>query len=324
MFLVTAIICGYLLDLLLGDPQGWPHPVIYIGRLISFMEKKIRNFYKEGRPQQLLRGGVILVLVVCAASFLLPWFFLKVTSMLSKTLTFIFTAILCYQIFATRCLHDESMKVYHQLIQENLPGARKALSGIVGRDTENLTAAEVAKAAVETVAENTADGVLAPMFYMFIGGAPLAMLYKGINTMDSMIGYKNEKYLYLGRCAAKLDDVANYIPSRLCGLIMIVAAFATGLDGQKAWQIFKRDRRHHLSPNSAMTESVAAGALHIQLGGTHSYFGKPVEKETIGDNDRQVTPEDIRKTNRLMYVTTTFGLIFFSLLTWLCMQGLHL
>lgn len=324
MLLVTAIICGYLLDLLLGDPQGWPHPVIYIGRLISFLEKKIRAFYQEGQQQQLLQGGFILVLVVCAASFFLPWLFLKVTAMISQTLTFIVTTIFCYQIFATRCLRDESMKVYYQLVQENLPGARKALSGIVGRDTENLTAAEITKAAVETVAENTADGVLAPMFYMFIGGAPLAMLYKGINTMDSMIGYKDEKYFYLGRCAAKLDDMANYIPSRLCGLIMILAAFVAGLDGQKAWQIFKRDRRHHLSPNSAMTESVAAGALHIQLGGTHTYFGKPVEKDTIGDNDRSVTPEDIRKTNRLMYITTTIGLILFSLLTWWYTQVLHL
>jgi adenosylcobinamide-phosphate synthase len=317
MYLVTAIICGYLLDLLLGDPQGWPHPVIYIGRLISFLEKKVRGFYPEGQPQQLLQGGVFLVVVVCAASFLVPWLLLRLTDLVSPVLSFIFTTIMCYQIFATRCLRDESMKVYRQLAQDDLPAARVALSGIVGRDTEQLTAAEVTKAAVETVAENTADGVLAPMLYMFIGGAPLAMLYKGINTMDSMIGYKNDKYLYLGRCAAKLDDVANYIPARLCGLIMTLGAFLAGLDGKKAWQIFKRDRRNHLSPNSAMTESVAAGALHIQLGGTHSYFGKLVEKKTIGDNDREVEPADIPRTNRLMYVTTALGLVLFTLISWL-------
>ena len=315
MLLVTAIICGYLLDLLLGDPQGWPHPVIYIGRLISFLEKKVRSFYPEGQPGQLLQGGVFLVAVVCAASFLVPWFLLQLAGLVSPVATFLLTTLMCYQIFATRCLRDESMKVYRQLAKDDVPGASVALSGIVGRDTEQLTAAEITRAAVETVAENTADGVLAPMLYMFIGGAPLAMLYKGINTMDSMIGYKNDKYLYLGRCAAKVDDVANYIPARLCGLIMILGALLAGLDGKKAWQIFKRDRRNHLSPNSAMTESVAAGALHIQLGGTHSYFGKLVEKKTIGDNDREVEPEDIPRTNRLMYVTTALGLVFFTILS---------
>jgi adenosylcobinamide-phosphate synthase len=322
MLLIAAIICGFLLDLLLGDPQGWPHPVIYIGRLISWLEKKIRAAYPAGQPEQLLRGGAILVLVVCAASFLVPWLVLKGAGAIGSGLTFILTTILCYQIFATRCLRDESMKVYRSLAAADLPGARKALSGIVGRDTEQLTAAEVTKAAVETVAENTADGVLAPMLYMFIGGAPLALLYKGINTMDSMIGYKNDKYLYLGRCAAKLDDVANYIPARLCGLIMILAAFLSGLDGKKAWQIFKRDRRNHLSPNSAMTESVAAGALHIQLGGTHSYFGKLVPKATIGDDLRPVEAEDIPKTNRLMYVTAALGLVIFTLISLFYYQGI--
>jgi adenosylcobinamide-phosphate synthase len=314
MFLLAAIVCGFILDLILGDPLGWPHPVIYIGKLISFLEKDIRNTYPEQKPQQLLDGGAILVIIVCLASFLVPLVILYLAAEIGTWLAFILTTIMCYQIFATRCLKDESMKVYDRLAAGDLAGARVAVGGIVGRDTQELTADEITKAAVETVAENTADGVIAPMFYMFIGGAPLAMLYKGINTMDSMIGYKNDKYLYLGRCAAKLDDIANYIPARISGILMIGGTYLAGLDFAQAKKIFLRDRRNHLSPNSAMTESVAAGALNIQLGGTHSYFGKPVYKATIGDDIRPVEPADIVKTNKLMYVTATLALVVFGVL----------
>lgn len=323
MHLLAAIICGFILDLILGDPQGWPHPVIFLGRWISYLEKQVRLRTVPEDTEGLLRGGLILVILVCLAAFWVPWLILKAASWGGSGLTFICETIMCYQIFATRCLKDESLKVYDRLRAGDLPGARKCLSGLVGRDTENLSADEVTKAAVETVAENTADGIVAPMFYMFIGGAPLAMLYKGINTMDSMIGYKNEKYLYLGRCAAKLDDAANYLPSRLCGVIMVAAASWAKLDMAGAWRIFCRDRHHHLSPNSAMTESAAAGALHLRLGGDHYYFGKLVRKATIGDDLRPAEAEDIVRTDRLMYATSTLALVIFTILAcaWMCLEG---
>ena len=195
----------------------------------------------------------------------------------------------------------------------DLVDARKKLSWIVGRDTQNLDAEEVTKGAVETIAENTSDGIVAPMLYMVLGGAPLAFLYKGINTMDSMVGYKNDKYLYFGRCAAKLDDLANLLPARITGLVMVMASYILDLDARNAWRIFKRDRYNHLSPNSAMTESVTAGALDIQLGGDHYYFGKLVHKDTIGDNIRPVCPEDIVLTNNLLYMTAVLCLLLFAL-----------
>ena len=203
------------------------------------------------------------------------------------------------------------MNVYYPLKDHDINEARVKLSWIVGRDTQELTEEEITKGAVETVAENTSDGVIAPMLYMFLGGAPLAFMYKGINTMDSMIGYKNDVYLYFGRCAAKLDDLANLIPARITGLVMIASAFICGLNGHGAWKIFWRDRYNHLSPNSAMTESVTAGALNIQLGGDHFYFGKLVHKDTIGDDIRPVEPEDIIRVNKLLYVTSMLCLIIF-------------
>ena len=206
------------------------------------------------------------------------------------------------------------MKVYKELKSGDLAAARKQLSWIVGRDTQELSAEEVTKAAVETVAENTADGIIAPMFFMFIGGAPLAFLYKSINTMDSMVGYKNDKYLYFGRCAARLDDIANYIPARLAGIFMIAASFFLNYDYKAAAKIFMRDRYNHLSPNSAQTESVCAGALNIQLGGGHFYFGKFVPKDTIGDDIRPVKADDIKSINNLMYLTAIISLVILALI----------
>lgn len=208
---------------------------------------------------------------------------------------------LLFQALATKCLKQESMKVYDKLEEGDLTGARTQVGYLVGRDTETLSAEEVAKATIETVAENTADGVIAPMFYGAIGGAPLAMAYKAVNTLDSMVGYKNEEFIYLGRASAKMDDAWNYIPARLSAFAMIAGAKIAGYDWKNAYRIFKRDRYNHLSPNSAQTESVTAGALKIQLGGTHNYFGKPVEKPTIGDDIRPVTAKDIERTNRLLY-----------------------
>lgn len=215
----------------------------------------------------------------------------------------------CYQLLATRSLRDESMKVYDRLVNGTIEEARYAVSMIVGRDTKELTENGVTKAAVETVAENCSDGVIAPMIYMAIGGAPLMFLYKGINTMDSMLGYKNDKYLYFGRCSAKLDDVANYLPARISGWLMVAASFICGMDGRQAARIYRRDRRNHASPNSAQTEAAMAGALDVQLAGNAYYFGKLYEKPTIGDPIRAVEPEDIRRSNRLMYGTAILGIL---------------
>lgn len=229
-----------------------------------------------------------------------------------------FGNLLCYQIFAARCLVGESRKVYQKLKEDDLPGARRAVSMIVGRDTENLTAEGVTKAAVETVAENTSDGVTAPLLFLLIGGAPLGFLYKAVNTMDSMLGYKNEKYLYFGRIPAKMDDVFNYIPARLTAWFMIVAAFLTGMDGENAWKIYLRDKRKHASPNSAQSEAVCAGALDVQLAGDAVYFGKVYKKDYIGDAIRKIEPEDILRAGKLMYMTTILMMVVFGgLLLWI-------
>ena len=218
----------------------------------------------------------------------------------------------CYQLLAAKSLKTESMKVYKKLQDSDLEGARKAVSMIVGRDTANLDCEGITKATVETIAENTSDGVIAPLFYMLIGGAPLGMLYKAINTMDSMLGYKDEKYLYIGRIAAKMDDVVNYIPARISAIMMVLAAFLCGLDWKNGWKIFLRDRYNHSSPNSAQTEAVCAGALDIQLAGDAWYFGKLYKKPYIGEPIRSIRIEDICQTNRLMYVTAIVTMIIFG------------
>ena len=311
MLHLAAIIAGFILDLIFGDPHWLPHPICLIGNLIGFIEGNLRPKLAPNK-NALLFGGALMVIIVLVISFAVPFAILLAAGMVSPWLAFALETVMCYQIFATKCLRDESMKVYDALHKNDLADARVKLSWIVGRDTQNLDEEEITKGAVETVAENTADGIIAPMFYMFLGGVPLAFLYKGINTMDSMVGYKNDKFLYFGRCAAKLDDVANLIPARITGLVMIAAAFLLGLNGPGAWKVFWRDRYNHLSPNSAMTESVTAGALNIQLGGDHFYFGKLVHKDTIGDNIRSVCPEDIKKTNSLLYMTAVLCLGIFS------------
>lgn len=312
MMTLGAIVAGFILDLIFGDPHWLPHPICLIGNLIGFLEKNLRRLLAPGKTALLL-GGALMVVIVLSLSYVVPYAVLMLAEQASPWLRFALETIMFYQIFATKCLRDESMKVYTALHNNDLEDARVKLSWIVGRDTKELTAEEVAKGAVETVAENTADGIIAPMFYMFIGGAPLAFLYKGINTMDSMVGYKNDKFLYFGRCAAKLDDVANFIPARITGILMILASYFLNMNAAGAWKIFWRDRYNHLSPNSAMTESVTAGALNIQLGGDHYYFGKLVHKDTIGDNIRPVVAEDIVAVNNLLYMTAVISLLLFSL-----------
>ena len=305
---LAALIVGYGLDLLLGDPSFLYHPIRVIGNLIALLEKWLRKVFPK-TPNGELAGGVFLVILVCLAGYGVPALLLFAAFKIHPVIGFLLEVLWCWQIPATKCLKDESMKVYQKLKENDLPGARYAVSMIVGRDTQELTDIGVTKAAVETVAENCSDGVIAPMIYMAIGGAPLMFLYKGINTMDSMLGYKNDKYLYFGRCSAKLDDVANFFPARISGWLMVAAAFVCGMDGKNAAKIYRRDRRNHASPNSAQTEAAMAGALDVQLAGNACYFGKLYEKPTIGDPIRAVEPEDIRRSNRLMYGTAFLGIL---------------
>lgn len=298
-----ALAAGFLLDLLIGDPRWLYHPICLIGNLIGFFEKRIRKIFPKTEKGELI-GGFFEVILICVFSFGIPGVLLSVLYRNISMAGVLLETFWCYQLLATKSLKDESMKVYDRLQNGTIEEARYAVSMIVGRDTKELTEEGVTKAAVETVAENGSDGVIAPMLYMAIGGAPLMFLYKGINTMDSMLGYKNEKYLYFGRCAAKLDDLANYIPARISGWLMVAAAFFTGMNGKNAARIYKRDRRNHASPNSAQTESAVAGALEIQLAGNAFYFGKLYEKPTIGDSLRPVEPEDIKRANRLLYAAS--------------------
>lgn len=256
-------------------------------------------------------------MVVLLVSTAVPAGVLYLAEKIHPLLSFGLESFWCYQILAARSLQTESMKVCRELKKQDLPAARKAVSMIVGRDTESLEAEGVTKAAVETVAENTSDGVIAPLLCLLIGGAPLGFAYKAINTMDSMLGYKDEKYFYIGRIAAKADDVVNYIPARISALLMILGAFLCRMDGKQAWKIFLRDRRKHASPNSAQTESVCAGALRVQLAGDACYFGKRYKKETIGDPLRKVEAEDIKRSVRLMYATEGLTLLVFGGLRYL-------
>ena len=307
MMTVWAVLGGFVLDALFGDPAWLPHPVVYMGKAISKLEKFLRPRLPK-TPQGELLGGAIVAFCLPVGTFLLTGLVCWGAARLHPLLGLAVQMFWCGQALAARGLVQESTNVYIELKKPDLPGARKAVSRIVGRDTAELTAEGVTKAAVETVAENASDGVIAPLLYMLIGGAPLALTYKAINTMDSMLGYKNEKYLYFGRVPAKLDDVANYIPSRLAGLLWVAAAAFTHNDAKGAWKIWRRDRRRHASPNSAQTESACAGALGVQLAGPAYYFGQYYPKLTIGDALRPVEPEDILRANRMMYVASAFAL----------------
>ena len=307
MMTVWAVLGGFVLDALFGDPAWLPHPVVYMGKAISKLEKFLRPRLPK-TPQGELLGGAIVAFCLPVGTFLLTGLVCWGAARLHPLLGLAVQMFWCGQALAARGLVQESTNVYKELKKPDLPGARKAVSRIVGRDTAELTAEGVTKAAVETVAENASDGVIAPLLYMLIGGAPLALTYKAINTMDSMLGYKNEKYLYFGRVPAKLDDVANYIPSRLAGLLWVAAAAFTHNDAKGAWKIWRRDRRRHASPNSAQTESACAGALGVQLAGPAYYFGEYYAKPTIGDALRPIEPEDILRANRMMYVASSFAL----------------
>ncbi len=302
---VLPLLAGFLLDCILGDPYSLPHPIRLIGRLISALEKWARNAFANN----LTAGGTILALIVLLTSAGIPLAVLFLCYRVNIWLGAAAESILCYYMLAARCLRSESMKVYRAISENDTEKARTAVSMIVGRDTKPLDRNGIIRAAVETVAENTSDGVTAPMLYMGLGGAVLGFFYKAANTMDSMIGYTSEKYLHIGKFAAKLDDVLNYIPSRLTALLMILSAGILRLDMKNAWRIWRRDRRNHASPNSAQTEAVCAGALDVRLAGDAYYFGELHKKPFIGDNIREIENEDIRRANRLMYCTSALMLI---------------
>ena len=314
MKILCVCLIGMILDWIFGDPVWLYHPVRIIGKWISFLEKILRKFAgdQEGNEKKLLIAGGILWILVILVSAAVPMGILYLAEKISPCAAFVLECFWCYQLLAARSLGKESKKVYKKLMQDDLSGARLAVSMIVGRDTEQLTVEGVTKAAVETVAENTNDGVIAPLIYMFIGGPILGFVYKAVNTMDSMLGYKNEKYLYFGRVAAKMDDVAGFIPARISALLMILASCLLGMDGKNALWIWKRDRRKHASPNAAQTEAVCAGALQVQLAGDAWYFGKKHEKDTIGDPIRNIEPKDILRSEKLMIGTEVLTFLFFG------------
>ena len=319
MFL--PVMAGFVLDLMFGDPVWLYHPVRMIGHLISGVEKIIRSLFPSGKTGERIGGGLLVVIVV-AVSMAVPGGILYLTYHISFYLGLAVESFMCYQILATKSLKVESDRVYQEIQTGDIVRARKAVSMIVGRDTQNLTIEGVTKAAVETVAENTSDGIIAPLFYMAIGGPVLMFIYKGINTMDSMVGYKNEKYINFGRYAAKLDDIVNYIPARISAWLMIAAAYLEGFDGKNAKKVFLRDRYKHASPNSAQTEAVMAGALNVQLAGNAYYFGKLYEKPTIGDANRDIEYEDIKRANTLLYVSSFLGAVLFVAVRTVLLAGI--
>ena len=314
-----ALAAGFLLDLAIGDPRWLYHPVRLIGKLIDRLEKNIRKVFPK-TPGGELTGGIFLVIGIVLVTVGVTAGILHMAYGLHAAAGFALESFMCYQMLAVRSLKDESMLVYDALTsgkESSLADGRDAVSRIVGRDTQNLDETGVTKAAVETVAENFGDGVFAPMFYMALGGPVCMYLYKAINTMDSMLGYKNERFLYFGRAAAKLDDVVNFIPARMAGILLVISAWIGPFDGKNAGRIFARDRRKHASPNSAHTEAAAAGALDIQLAGDAYYFGKLYEKPLIGDPLQEVVPDDIRRMNRLMYGAAFLSVAVLSAISFL-------
>ncbi len=318
MITFCAIAAGFALDLCIGDPEKmyvkpFAHPVVLMGKLISRLEKIFRRRAKEDN-KKLRRYGVLLSVILPLVSLLASAAILYGSYLIHPILCLCLHSFFCYQILAARCLIKESSNVRRAVESGNLPDAQNAVGRIVGRDVRRLDMDGVIRAAVETVAENASDGVIAPLIYMLIGGAPLGFCYKAINTMDSMVGYTNEKYLHFGRAAAKLDDAVNYIPSRISGFLFCVSAFLLGEDGKNAFMIWKRDRRKHASPNSAQTESACAGALRLRLAGDAWYFGKLHRKPFIGDDLRPIIPEDITRANWLMLLSSVICLFIGLLL----------
>lgn len=312
---IIAMAAGLILDFCFGDPYWMPHPVRGMGWLISRLEALLRERFPK-TPQGERLGGILLTAGVLAVTGVGSYGILWAAGLIHPRAGLLTECIMCYQMLSAKGLKAESMKVWRALKNQDVEGARTAVSMIVGRDVRPLSEAGIIRAAVETVAENTSDGVIAPLFYMAFGGGPWACLYKAVNTMDSMVGYKNETYINFGRTAARLDDLLNLIPSRLSACFMIISGFLLGMDGKQAIKIYLRDRRNHKSPNSAQTEAVCAGALGVQLAGDAYYFGTLYKKPTIGDDIRPIEADDIRRANRLLYMTAVLAAAVCSAVAW--------
>lgn len=324
--MILKVVLANIVDAFLGDPYSFPHPVIYMGKLISYIEKRWRRINKKLKSKTfMIFGGIFIWIVLCSLSFFVTYFFTEIVfDMLSKNIDSIYlkkivallstvvNVILIWTSISTRCLYNESMKVYKSLKSGDVLEARKFLSYIVGRQTDNLSEGEIIRATVETVAENTVDGTISPIFYSFVGGAKMAIMYKAVNTMDSMLGYKNERYIDIGKIPARMDDLFNFIPARLSVISFTLAAFFLKYDYKRAFIISIRDRKKHKSPNCAYSEGAVAGALGIELGGDNVYFGEIVKKPTIGDKKKNLDIEDIRKANMLMIVSSIFTVLIFS------------
>lgn len=301
---IVIILAAIILDWLLGDPRWLPHPVVWIGRLITALEKFIRLVVSNERF-----GGVCLLVLTVVATSGTAFAVVKGAYAIGPYFGIVVSILLSWTCLAARSLHDESKRVAQALSAGDLPAARTNLSYIVGRDTAHLDEPEIWRGSVETVAENASDGVIAPLFFLILGGPVAALAYKAVNTLDSMVGYKNERYLHFGWASARFDDLANWLPARLTGVLMALSAPLTGLSGRGAWRVMQRDGRNHSSPNSGIPEAAAAGAIGVRLGGTNTYFGKPVEKPTIGDSLRPLDASAWRGTVRLMYGAETLLVI---------------
>ena len=321
MWSLWAMVIGFGLDLLLGDPQGWPHPVAAIGRLIAALERGLRRIFPATPGGERAAGGVLWLLTVLTAAGV-PALALWLCHRVSPWLRLAAESAMCWQILAVKSLRVESMKVHDALAAEDVEGARRAVSMIVGRDTRRLDRAGICRAAVETVAENTSDGVVAPLVFLALGGAPLGFFYKAVNTMDSMLGYIEPPYRDLGYIPAKADDAVNYLPARLSALLMLAAGDLLGMDVGRGWRIFRRDRYRHASPNSAQTESVCAGLLGLELAGDAWYHGVLHRKPAIGDPVRAVERADIPRACRLLYVTAALALAVCALARWAAVRCL--
>jgi adenosylcobinamide-phosphate synthase len=334
IWLFFDIAAAFILDLIFGDPHWLPHPVRFIGWLINKTENGLRNCINKGAGRTLAdnvnksenelrkskrRAGIALTIIVTGVTFFTVFIILKTAMLISPILFHIVNIYFIYSSIATKCLAVEAKKVYKELINNDIEGARKSLAMLVGRETANLSHKEIVRGVVETTAENTVDGVISPLFYAVLGslfglGAPVVYAFKAISTLDSMVGYMNEKYIDLGRFSAKTDDAANYIPARLSGLLLPLSAALCGMSGYRSFKIMLRDRRNHKSPNCAYPEAAVAGALGVMIGGNNIYFGKVVEKPTIGDAHRELEPVDIERTIRLMYCSAVLTLMFSALI----------